>query len=43
MIALLIAYQSIERLLHPVAIAYGEAIAIASLGLVWTYPGFVER
>lgn len=33
MIALLIAYQSIERLLHPVAIAYGEAIAIASLGL----------
>jgi cation diffusion facilitator family transporter len=33
MIALLIAYQSIERLLHPVAIAYGEAIAVASLGL----------
>ena len=33
MIALLIAYESIERLLHPVAIAYGEAIAIASLGL----------
>jgi cation diffusion facilitator family transporter len=33
MIALLIAYQSIERLLHPIAIAYGEAIAIASLGL----------
>src|SRR6516165_9603940 len=33
MIALLIAYQSIERLLHPVVIAYGEAIAIASLGL----------
>src|SRR5215472_4049720 len=34
MIALLIAYQSIERLLLPIAIAYGEAIAIASLGLV---------
>jgi len=33
MIALLIAYQSIERLLLPIAIAYGEAIAIASLGL----------
>jgi cation diffusion facilitator family transporter len=33
MIALLIAYESIRRLLHPVAIAYGEAIAIASLGL----------
>ena len=33
MIALLIAYQSIERLLHPIAIAYGEAIAIAVLGL----------
>lgn len=33
MIALLIGYQSIERLLHPVAIAYGEAIAIAVLGL----------
>jgi cation diffusion facilitator family transporter len=33
MIALLIAYESIQRLLHPVAIAYGEAIAIASLGL----------
>ena len=33
MIALLIAYQSIERLLHPIVIAYGEAIAIASLGL----------
>jgi cation diffusion facilitator family transporter len=29
----LIAYESIQRLLHPVAIAYGEAIAIASLGL----------
>jgi cation diffusion facilitator family transporter len=33
MIALLIAYESIQRLLHPVAIAYREAIAIASLGL----------
>jgi cation diffusion facilitator family transporter len=33
MIALLIGYQSIERLLHPVTIAYGEAIAIAVLGL----------
>jgi cation diffusion facilitator family transporter len=33
MIALLIAFQSIERLLHPIAIAYGEAIGIASLGL----------
>jgi cation diffusion facilitator family transporter len=33
MIALLIAYQSFDRLLHPVAIAYGEAIAIAMLGL----------
>ena len=33
MIALLIAYQSIERLLHPIPIAYGEAIAIATVGL----------
>jgi cation diffusion facilitator family transporter len=33
MIALLIAYQSFDRLLHPVSIAYGEAIAIATLGL----------
>jgi cation diffusion facilitator family transporter len=33
MIALLIAFQSIERLLHPIAIAYGEAIAIAIVGL----------
>jgi cation diffusion facilitator family transporter len=33
MIALLIAYQSFDRLLHPVPIAYGEAIAIATLGL----------
>jgi cation diffusion facilitator family transporter len=33
MIALLIACQSIERLLNPVVIAYGEAIAVAALGL----------
>ena len=33
MIALLIAYQSLDRLLHPVSIAYGEAVAIATLGL----------
>jgi cation diffusion facilitator family transporter len=33
MIALLIAYQSFDRLLHPVSIAYGEAIVIATLGL----------
>lgn len=33
MIALLIAYQSFDRLLHPVPIAYAEAIAIAALGL----------
>jgi cation diffusion facilitator family transporter len=33
MIALLIAYESVQRLLHPVSIAYGEAIAIAALGL----------
>jgi cation diffusion facilitator family transporter len=33
MIALLIGYESVERLLHPIAIAYGEAIAIASLAL----------
>ncbi len=33
MIALLIAYESIQRLLRPVANAYGKAIAIASLGL----------
>jgi cation diffusion facilitator family transporter len=33
MIALLIGYESIERLLHPIAIAYGEVVAIASLGL----------
>src|ERR1700752_3365315 len=33
MIALLIGYESVERLIHPVAIAYDEAIAIAVLGL----------
>ena len=33
MIALLIAYRSLDRLLHPVSIAYGQAIAIATLGL----------
>ncbi len=33
MIALLIAYESVDRLLHPAAIVYNEAIAIAALGL----------
>ena len=33
MIALLIAYQSFDRLWRPVTIAYGEAIAVATLGL----------
>lgn len=33
MIALLIGYESVERLVNPVPIAYGEAIAIAVLGL----------
>jgi cation diffusion facilitator family transporter len=33
MIALLIGYESIERLFHPVAIAFGEAIPLAALGL----------
>jgi cation diffusion facilitator family transporter len=33
MIALLIGYESVYRLLHPVAIFYDEAIAIAALGL----------
>jgi cation diffusion facilitator family transporter len=33
MIALLIAYEAIERLLHPVAIDFNEAIPIAVLGL----------
>ncbi|MGO8954467.1 MAG: CDF family Co(II)/Ni(II) efflux transporter DmeF [Rhodomicrobium sp.] len=34
MIALLIGYESFSRLLHPVAIYYEEAIAIAGLGLL---------
>lgn len=34
MIAIQIAYESAVRLLHPVQIAYGEAIAVATLGLV---------
>jgi cation diffusion facilitator family transporter len=33
MIALLIAYEAVERLLHPVAIDFREAIPIAALGL----------
>src|SRR5580658_7537504 len=33
MIALLIGYESIQRLLHPVHIAFGEAIPIACVGL----------
>jgi cation diffusion facilitator family transporter len=33
MIALLIAYESLVRLVHPVAIAYSEAIAVAVVGL----------
>src|ERR1700759_3975391 len=32
-IAIQIAFESANRLLHPVSIAYGEAIAVASLGL----------
>lgn len=34
MIALLIAYEAVERLLHPVPISFREAIPIAFLGLV---------
>lgn len=34
MIAIQIAYESAVRLLHPVPIAYGEAIAVAALGLL---------
>ena len=34
MIAVQIAYESAVRLLHPVPIAYGEAIAVAALGFV---------
>jgi cation diffusion facilitator family transporter len=33
-IAIQIAYESVVRLMHPVPIAYGEAIAVAILGLV---------
>jgi cation diffusion facilitator family transporter len=33
MIAVQIAYESVLRLMNPVSIAYGEAIAVASLGL----------
>jgi len=33
-IAIQIAFESTERLVHPVPIAYGEAIAVAVLGLV---------
>jgi cation diffusion facilitator family transporter len=33
MIAILIGYQSVERFLHPVGIAFGEAIPIAAVGL----------
>ena len=33
MIALLIGYESVERLIHPVQIAFGEAIPLAALGL----------
>ena len=32
-IAIQVAFESTERLLHPVSIAYGEAIAVAVLGL----------
>jgi len=34
MIALLIGYEAVERLLNPVAISFNEAIPIAALGLV---------
>jgi cation diffusion facilitator family transporter len=34
MIAIQIAYESVVRLVHPVPIAYGEAIAVAALGLL---------
>jgi cation diffusion facilitator family transporter len=33
MIALLIGYEAVQRLLHPVAIAFNQAIPIAALGL----------
>ncbi len=34
MIALLIGYEAVSRLLHPVSIGFGEAIPIAVLGLI---------
>src|SRR6201747_3351963 len=34
LIAVQVAYESAVRLVHPVPIAYGEAIAVAALGLV---------
>ncbi len=34
MVALLIGYESIQRLLHPVSIAFGQAIPLAAVGLV---------
>jgi len=34
MIALLVAWESFVRLAHPVPIAYGEAMAIAAVGLI---------
>ncbi|MCA6112641.1 CDF family Co(II)/Ni(II) efflux transporter DmeF [Bradyrhizobium cenepequi] len=33
MIAVQVAWESVDRLLHPVSIAYGEAISVAVLGL----------
>jgi cation diffusion facilitator family transporter len=33
-VAVIIAYESVLRLIHPVPIAYGEAMAIAAVGLV---------
>jgi len=36
LIAVQIFYESVTRLVHPVAITYGEAIAVAALGLVST-------
>jgi cation diffusion facilitator family transporter len=40
MIALLIGYESINRLFHPVHIAFNQAIPIAFLGLFFSAPGF---
>src|SRR3954449_13031155 len=34
MVAVQVAYESVTRLMHPVPIAYSEAIAVAVLGLV---------